>query len=306
MSSGGKFFIDRFSNIQSPAKIELYTIDGSSIRELGNQKSDTAEEYALGEVEMFTIPTEDGFELPVKWILPPDFDDSKKYPVIFNIYGGPGTADVKNSFSTFLGPQFFAQNGIISISADNRGSEHFGKKGQAMMHRYLGKWEMEDLISIVKWLRKKDFIDESKIGITGGSYGGYVTCMAMTYGADYFTHGVAEFSVTDWQLYDNVYTERYMDTPEENPDGYKSASALNYVEKYKGKMLLIHGTMDDNVHMQNTIQLVDKLQDINKDFELMLYPNERHGWGPPKYFHSARESVQFWFKHFLNKELNIN
>lgn len=306
VSPGAKYFLERFNNITTPTVLKMKEIDDSSIREIGNQFNKLIEEYKLGETEIFTVPTKDGFDLPVKWILPPDFDESKKYPVLFSVYGGPGGTDVKNSFSTFLGPQFLAQQGIIQISVDHRGSEHFGKKGKSMMYRYLGKWEIEDYITVVKWLRTKEFVDETKIGITGGSYGGYTTCMALTAGADYFTHGIAEFSVTDWQLYDNVYTERYMDTPEENPDGYKSGSAITHADKYKGKLLLIHGTMDDNVHMQNTIQLVDKLQDLNKDFELMLYPNERHGWGPPKYFHSAKLINQFWFKNFLNKELPLD
>lgn len=306
VSPGGKFFTDRFSDIETPAILEVKRIDGSVIREIGTQNNEVMDEYQLGTVELFTVKTEDGFDLPVKWILPSDFDEEKKYPVIFSVYGGPGTASVKNSYSTFLGPQFLVQNGIIYITADHRGSEHFGKRGQALMHRNLGKWETEDLITIVKWLRTKKFIDETKIGITGGSYGGYVTCMALTSGAEYFTHGIAELSVTDWRLYDNVYTERYMDTPEENPDGYKNGSVMNHSEKYKGRLLLVHGTMDDNVHMQNTIQLIDKLQDLDKDFELMLYPNAKHGWGYPKYFHSSRESVQFWFKYLLNKEFTTD
>ncbi|MCX8105689.1 MAG: S9 family peptidase, partial [Ignavibacterium album] len=115
-------------------------------------------------------------------------------------------------------------------------------------------------------------------------------------------HGIAEYSVTDWHLYDNVYTERYMDKPEENPEGYKFGSALTYADKYKGYLVITHGTLDDNVHMQNTIQLVDKFTNLDKDFELMLYPNERHGVGYPKRIHATREYVQFWFRHFLGKE----
>ncbi len=190
------------------------------------------------------------------------------------------------------------------MSVDHRGSEHFGKRGVALMHRNLGKWEMNDLIAAVKWLREKPFIDPDRIGITGGSYGGYTTCMALTYGADYFTHGIAQYSVTDWKLYDSVYTERYMDTPTENPRGYEFGSVMTHAEKYHGYLLITHGTMDDNVHMQNTIQLINKLQDLNKDFELMLYPNARHGIRYPKRNHSERENVQFWFRHFLGKELD--
>jgi dipeptidyl-peptidase-4 len=173
------------------------------------------------------------------------------------------------------------------------------------MHRKLGDWEINDYIETVNWLKKKGFVDTTKIAINGGSYGGYVTALALTKGADYFTHGIAEFGVMDWHLYDNVYTERYMDTPEENPEGYKSGSVLTYANKYKGKMLITHGTMDDNVHMQNSIQLIYELQKQNKDFEVMFYPNSRHGIGFPLAAHYAKLKTQFWFKNLLNRELDI-
>jgi len=289
VSPGGKYFIDRYSNIDQPTKIDLCSTGGKLIRNLGDQKLDIMDQYALGKVELFTIPSGDGYDLPAIWVLPPDFDATKKYPVLFRIYGGPDSPTVSNSFLS-LSWHYYAQNGIIVISVDHRGS---------------GKWEMNDLIAAVKWLRKKPYVDPSRMGISGGSYGGYTTCMALTYGADYFTHGVAQYSVTDWRLYDTVYTERYMDTPEENPRGYEFGSAITHADKYKGHLLITHGTMDDNVHMQNTIQLIGKLEDLNKDFELMLYPNARHGIGFLKRSHSIRENVQFWFRHFLGKELNI-
>ena len=304
VSPGGKYYIDTFSNIHQPSKMELVTAkDGKTLRTLGDQKLPITDEYDLGKVELFTVPSGDGYDLPAIWTLPPDFDESKKYPVIFAIYSGPGSARVSNSYGR-LSTHFLAQHGIITFSVDHRGSGHFGKKCVALMHRNLGKWEMNDLIIAVKWLRTLPYIDEKRIGITGGSYGGYTTCMALTYGADYFTHGIAGSSVTDWKLYDTVYTERYMDTPEENPEGYKFGSVMTHADKFKGTLLITHGTIDDNVHMQNTIQLIDKLTALNKDFELMLYPNERHGIGLPKRNHSTRESVQFWFRHFLGSELN--
>lgn len=304
VSPGGKFFIDTYSNIFQPSKTDLYSIDGKLIRNLGDSKLAIMDEYDLGKVELFTIPSGDGYDLPAVWVLPSDFDRTKKYPIIFEIYGGPSSASVSNSFRP-LSWHYSAQHGIITISVDHRGSGHFGKIGEALMHRNLGKWEMNDLIAAVKWLRNQPFIDPQRIGITGGSYGGYTTCMALTYGADFFTHGVAQYSVTDWRLYDSVYTERYMDTPAENPKGYDFGSAITHAEKYKGYLLITHGTMDDNVHMQNTIQLIDKLQDLNKDFELMLYPNARHGVGFPKRNHAVREEVEFWFKHFLGKKLEM-
>lgn len=302
VSPGGKFFYSNYSTFRSPSKLDLFTGDGTFLRTLGDRKSDLLDEYNLGSAKLFTITTEDGIELPASWILPPDFDESKKYPVLFSVYGGPEGKDVSNSFVHYLDRYFIAQSGIISISVDHRGSAYFGGEGKKYMHRNLGKWEIEDYSSTVKWLKELPFIDSTKIGITGGSYGGYVTCMALTLGADYFTHGIANYSVTDWQLYDNIYTERYMDTPKENPEGYKFGSASTHADKYKGKLLITHGTLDDNVHMQNTMQLIEKLIMLNKDFELMLYPNERHGIGFAKRGHEQREYVKFWFKNFLNKD----
>ena len=305
ISPNAKYFYDRFSNITTPTKIELFTIDGKKIRTLGDSKNSIINEYKLAKVEMFRIPTEDGYQLPAIWYLPPDFDENKKYPVIFSIYGGPGTPTVRNAFPYFLEPYYLAQNGIIYISVDHRGSGHFGKKGIDLMHRNLGKWEMHDYIEAVKWLKKKSFVDTTKIAINGGSYGGYVTALALTYGSNYFNYGIAEFGVMDWHLYDNVYTERYMDTPKENEEGYKNSSVLNYVKNYKGKLLITHGTMDDNVHMQNSIQLIYELQKLNKDFEMMIYPNARHGITMPLRNHSLKSKTQFWFKYLLGKELNI-
>ncbi|NQT79060.1 MAG: S9 family peptidase [Candidatus Aminicenantes bacterium] len=300
VSPGGSYFIDSFSSIHTPSKQDLYRTDGTFVRNLGDRRTPLMEEYALGKKEFFSIPTEDGWTLPAYWILPADFDKNKKYPVLFTIYGGPGSSSVSNSYPS-LSHFYMAQEGIIIFSVDHRGSGHFGKKGMSLMHRNLGKWEMHDLIEAVKWLHKKPFVDKKKIGITGGSYGGYTTCMALTYGADYFTHGYARSSVTRWGLYDTVYTERYMDRPFENKDGYKFGSAMTHAKKYKGVLFLSHGTMDDNVHMQNTTQLIDKFMDLGKKFEFMPYPNQRHGFGGKKRAHSSRHYIDFWFKHFLNR-----
>jgi len=302
VSPNGKCFYDTYSNINTPGKLELYDGDGDLIKNLGDRKSKIFDEYSLGKTEMFSIKTEDGFDLPAMWVLPPDFDENKIYPVLFAVYGGPGGTDVTNSFSAYLDRYFLSQSGIIYFVVDHRGSAYFGRTGKDNMYRNMGKWEINDYIEAVKWLKTKSFIDSTKIGITGSSYGGYVTCMALTLGADYFTHGLAEYSVTDWALYDNVYTERYMDLPIENKDGYKFGSAMTHASNYKGLLRLTHGTLDDNCHMQNTIQLVDKLTSLDKHFELMLYPNERHGVGFPKWIHAQREYVQFWYKNFLGKD----
>jgi len=303
ISEKGSYFIDTYSNITTPMRMELCSSSPEKIRDLGNSEVQGNDTEQAGKVELFTIPTKDGFDLPAYWILPAGFDDSKKYGVIFTIYGGPNAGSVRNTYKDPEG-DYMTKNGIIRIAVDHRGTGHFGKKGQEYMHRNLGKWEIDDYIAAVKWLKEKPFIDTTKIGITGGSYGGYLTCMALTYGADYFTHGFAKYSVTDWRLYDNVYTERYMDTPEQNPEGYNFGSVMTHAEKCRGKLYIIHGMMDDNVHMQNTIQLIDKLTDLDRDFEMMLYPDERHGWGPPKSQHSSRESREFWLQHFIGVSIN--
>jgi dipeptidyl-peptidase-4 len=302
ISPNGKYFYDSYSNINTPGKLDFYNNDGELIKNLGDRKSKIFDEYKLGTTEIFSIKTEDGFNLPAMWVLPPDFDENKKYPVLFAVYGGPGGTDVTNSFSAYLDRYFISQSGIIYFVVDHRGSAYFGRTGKDNLYRNMGKWEINDYIEAVKWLKTKSFIDSTKIGITGGSYGGYVTCMALTLGAEYFTHGLAEYSVTDWALYDNVYTERYMDLPSENKEGYKFGSAMTHASNYNGLLRLTHGTLDDNCHMQNTIQLVDKFTSLDKHFELMLYPNERHGVGFPKWIHAQREYVQFWFKNFLGKD----
>lgn len=299
LSPNGTFYFNRFSSYDTPPKLDLYSVNDGHIKSFGESKLPIWDEYKLAKVELFRINVTENYDLPVKWYLPTDFDENKKYPVLISIYGGPGSKSVRNSFGYSMSPYYYAEKGIIYLNVDHRGSGHFGKAGEAEMHRNLGKWEMHDYIEIVKWLREKQFIDETKIGINGGSYGGFVTALALTYGADYFTHGIAEFSVTDYRLYDNVYTERYMDKPEENPDGYDFTAAVNHAEKYKGNLLITHGTMDDNVHLQNSIQLISKLQDLNKNFEMMFYPNARHGIGYPKVFHSIKLRNQFWFKNFF-------
>jgi dipeptidyl-peptidase-4 len=300
ISPTAKYYIDTYSSITVPPRMDLCRSDGGLLRKVGDRKTTSLDEYELGRVEIFSIPTSDGLNLPALWIVPPGLESGKRYPVIFSVYGGPGAASVENRFR-YLREHYLAQQGIITMIVDNRGSGHFGKAGMMMMNRNLGRWEVDDLVTAVKWLRQQPFIDSTKIGITGSSYGGYTTCMALTYGADYFTHGVASLSVTDWRLYDAVYTERYMDKPGENPQGYEFGSVMTQTQKYKGKLLLIHGSMDDNVHFQNTLQLISKLQDLGKKFELMIYPAERHGWRGPKRSHEDRLTHDFWMRNFFGR-----
>jgi dipeptidyl-peptidase-4 len=302
VSPDGSWYIDTFSSITTPSRLALYKSDGTLVRMLGDSKNATTSQIAWGKGELFTIPSGDGYSLPAYWVLPPDFDARKKYPVIFSIYGGPDAGTVRNAFPG-VQPHYWAERGVITISVDHRGSGHFGKKGVWLMHRNLGKWEMHDLIAATEWLRGKPFVAADKIGIAGGSYGGYTTLMALTYGAGKFNYGQAASAVSDWQLYDSVYTERYMDTPAENPEGYKNGAVLTYVDRYKGGLRITHGTIDDNVHMQNSLQVIDWLTTHNQPFELMIYPGSRHGLQMSQRQHGNRESHDFWVRNLLNGRL---
>lgn len=232
-------------------------------------------------------------------------EPGKKYPVLVSIYGGPDAGTVYDQWSWTARSQWYAREGIIQVALDHRASGHFGKEGVTKMHRNLGHWELIDYKTLVKSLIDKGIADPSKICITGFSYGGYMTCLALTKGADVFTHGMAGGSVTDWKLYDSAYTERFMDTPSENPEGYKNGSVFPFIDQYKGKLQIVHGTMDDNVHMQNSIQLIDKLQEAKKDFDFMLYPGGRHGWGGNKNIHFDNLKTKFVYKNLLEKEVPL-
>jgi dipeptidyl-peptidase-4 len=301
LSPGGNWYVDTWNSIVSPGGIVLIDKKGNRVREIHRNDVPDTDPAKFAKAEMLRIPTADGqFMMPAVITYPLNFDPSKKYPVVFNIYGGPNSANVADRWPGST-PSWYAQNGIITFSVDHRGSGHFGKKGLDQIHRCLGKWEILDYSDAVKWLREKPFVDPDRIGITGSSYGGYMTCLALTKGAGFWTHGFAGSSVTDWKLYDNIYTERYMDTPQDNPDGYKEGSTLNFVKGYKGRLYMTHGDLDDNVHFQNTIQLISKLEDEGKSFQFMLYPNGRHGWGGAKATHSMNERNKFWLSSFFGK-----
>ncbi len=309
VSPDGGYFIDTYSSIDTPSRMELRDNRGRLIRPLGDSDTPLRASYEISKVkaELLHIKTEDGYLLPAVWYLPPDFDRTKKYPVVITVYGGPNNPIVANSYGEGyrggLIKFFMAQEGIINLFVDHRGSGHFGKKGMDQMYRQLGKWELNDYIETVKYLRTLPFIDSEKIGIAGHSYGGYVTAYALTCGGDYFKYGIAASPVTDWRLYDSVYSERYMDTPQENPDGYKNSAAMSYVDKYQGQMRLTHGTLDDNVHPQNTMQLLETILDAGKNVELMLYPSSRHGVGGKKAMEYNRSNINYWLKHFFGRTI---
>ena len=302
LSPDGKFFITTYSNLTSPSKSALVNKKGEIIRELASTQGTLYDSYSLPKAELSYYKTRDGLELPMTVTLPLNFDPTKKYPVWISVYGGPDAGTVYDRWRSPLGLTYWwAKEGVIQVAIDNRSAGHLGKAGMDFIYKKMGMYEIEDYMDAAISLKAKPYVDGSKIGITGGSFGGYITAMALTYGADVFTHGIANYSVTDWSLYDTHYTERFMGTPKNNPEGYKTTSPITYADKLKGTLRIVHGTMDDNVHMQNTIQFANKLQDLNKHFEFMLYPGERHGWGGLKASHSTQETVRFMYQHMLEK-----
>jgi dipeptidyl-peptidase-4 len=303
LSPDGKHFVTTYSNTKTPPRTALYTMKGKFIKELQDTKNEDAENCRGLETDFVVLRSDDGlFDLPVRITWPLNREAGKKYPVILSIYGGPNAMSVREGWRNTTDETLqLASNGIIQVVIDHRGSGHNGKAGQNYMHRNLGYWEIKDYTQAVKWLTAHGQADPDKIMITGFSYGGYLTCYALTCGAGIFTHGIAGGSVTDWLLYDAIYTERFMDTPAENPEGYKAASVLTHAGKLKGRLLLTHGLRDENVHAQNTFQLAALLEDLNKDFDLMIYPESRHGYRGAKREHSRRLDLRFIYKNLLEK-----
>ncbi|MDP4267341.1 MAG: S9 family peptidase [Bacteroidota bacterium] len=281
-SKGFKYFVSTYSNANTPPIVTIKSTKGNKqlvILEDNKELAGKIREYNFTPKEFFTYNTSKGIKLYCSMIKPKDFDSTKKYPVLFQIYGGPNSQTVTNGWGNmdFAWQQMLAQKGYIIVSVDNRGTGARGEDFRKCTYMQLGKLETEDMIETSKYLKKLKYIDSSRIGIEGWSFGGYLTSLCLTKGADYFKTGIAVAPVTNWRYYDNIYTERYMRKPSENESGYDENAPTNYVDKLKGKLLIIHGSADDNVHFQNTMEFADKLIKANKKFEMFIYPNKNHG-----------------------------
>ena len=303
LSPDGSYFVTTYSNATTPPRMTLISNKRKIIKELGDSKGPEFDTYNLAKTEIVRVKSDDGlYDLPMKVTWPVNMDKSKKYPVLISVYGGPNAGTVMDTWGLGGNQQWYAKEGLIQVSMDHRASGHFGKEGVNYMYHNLGYWEMKDYSTLVKWLIANGSADASKICITGFSYGGYMSCYALTYASDVFTHGMAGGSVTDWTLYDSHYTERFMGTQANNAEGYKNSSVLTHADKYKGVLQIVHGVIDDNVHMQNSIQFISKLQDLKKDFEFMPYSGGRHGWGGNKGIHFQNLKTKFIYKYLLEKE----
>ncbi|NPA67679.1 MAG: S9 family peptidase [Chlorobi bacterium] len=301
-SKNFKYFINFYSDSETPNIVTLHNSKGKKIRTLVENSGikKLAEEYGGVNKKFFKFKTSKNIELNAWMITPPDFDENKKYPVIITQYSGPGSQQVVNRWS-FGWDNLLAGEGIIVMCVDPRGTGGRGEEFKKQTYLQLGKYETEDLIEAAKWLKKQNYVDPDKTGIWGWSYGGFMTSLCMTKGADYFSTGIAVAPVTNWRYYDNIYTERFMRTPEENPDGYDNNSPINFANKLKGNFLLIHGLGDDNVHFQNSAEFSEALVQANKQFEEFFYTNRNHGiYGGNTRYHLYTMMLNFWKKHLLN------
>jgi len=277
-----EYFINTFSSATQPTVYALNNAkDGKLVKEIKNndQLKTKLEKYSLPAKEFMEITTEKGHKLNAWMIKPKDFDPNKKYPVFMYQYSGPGSQQVNNEWHSIDDYWFMmlSQQGYIVACVDGRGTGYKGAAFKKVTYKELGKYEVEDQIDAAKVFGKYGYVDASRIGIFGWSYGGFMSSNCILKGNDVFKMAIAVAPVTNWRFYDSVYTERYMQTPQENASGYDDNSPINHVSKLKGPFLLIHGTADDNVHVQNTMRMVEALVQANKQFDWAIYPDKNHG-----------------------------
>ena len=331
-SPDGKYFVASLSNVTTPTQVAVFPASGKNIRQ-ANVVADMkgpdydASKYALG--ELVSMTTSDGFVLPGMIVYPKNFDPSKKYPVHVDIYGGPNTPLVRDRWVTpNASNQWYSENGIIQITVDPRAAGHNGREGLDMIYRQLTVWEVKDFCAWAEWLKALPYVDGDKIGVEGFSFGGTMTCMLLMQAPECFHYGIAGGGVYDWALYDSHYTERYMDTPQANPEGYEVSKVLNYVDGYPTEyttggdetgchperildvmsgnvepvmLKLTHGTGDDNVHHQNTLQLLDAMHKAGKKFDFMIYPDGLHGYRGYQGAHFEAANQEFWNTYLLRR-----
>jgi dipeptidyl-peptidase-4 len=284
-----------WSNYATPDYVALYNSQGNFVRVLEDNQdlNNKLKSYSYSIPELFTFITSEGVELNGAMLKPPDFDPANKYPVFMYVYGGPNSQTVIDSWN-FGWDNYLAQEGYIVVTVDGRGTGARGEQFRKMTYLQMGKYETIDQVEAAKYLGTLPYVDPERIGIWGWSFGGYLTLMCMTKGEGIFKMGIAVAPVTSWRYYDNIYTERFMRKPQDNPNGYDENSPLNFSDKFQGKLLIIHGTGDDNVHVQNTLEFTERLVQANKDYSVLLYTNRNHGiYGGNTSYHLFRNMTKF-------------
>jgi dipeptidyl-peptidase 4 len=302
VDASGKYFIDACSSLNAPPVTSLHTIDGQQLRVINATTSDRHEYVDVRPPLLTTIKSRDGVELQTQILLPRNHDvvnPEQRLPVLFYVYGGPQAPTVQNAWpgGSYWWHQMLCQQGFAVVLCDNRSARGRGIRDTWSVRGNLGRVELEDLEDAARWVAEQPWADQERFGIWGWSYGGYFTAYALTH-SGLFKAGIAGAPVTDWRNYDAIYTERYMDLPKANPDGYKASSVVQAASNLSGRLLLIHGERDDNVHLSNTLQLAGALQNAGKQFELMIYPSNRHGiTDPQQRFHMQRMMTEFLLRN---------
>lgn len=288
-------YVQRRSDLNTPTRVSLHKVDGELVRWLVEEPPAALTELDLPMWELFTLTTTDGAELDAVILKPKDFNPDDKYPTLIYTYGGPGSqlvADRWGGSGRGLWHQYLAQEGYVVLTVDNRGTGGRGEAFKNLAYGDIGKWALNDQIEAARWIGRQSWGDPQRIAIWGWSFGGYTTSLCLTAGSDYFTTGIAVAPVTDFRLYDTAWTERYMGLLPENEAGYDSADVLSYVDDYKGGLLLVHGTGDDNVHPQHSWQFIDKVTARNKPLDVMMYPGKNHGL-PGVHYHLYSKMTRF-------------
>lgn len=300
-SSANNYYLDEFSSAADPGRMVLCNAKGKELKELSNNSRlrEQLEKLNIKSPEFFDFKTSEDVSLNGWMIKPADFDASKKYPVLMFCYGGPASQTVTDAWGSgrpfnYFWYQMLAQQGYIIVSVDNRGTGARGAEFLKSTYADLGRLETIDQIEAGKYLQKQSYVDGKRIGIWGWSYGGYLTSLCLTKGDGLFKAGIAVAPVTNWRFYDSIYTERYLKRPQENAKGYDENSPINFAKDLKGEYLLIHGTADDNVHYQNSIEWVNALVNANKQFDMFFYPNKNHGiFGGITRYHLYKKMTDF-------------
>lgn len=297
-STDFSYYLDRWSAVMTPPQVRLHRNDGTEVRIVHANVVVAFAQYKLSTPKFLQVKTHDGFTMEAMMITPPDFDPRRKYPVYQFTYAGPHAQQVKNSWNLqTMYHQLLAQKGIIVWICDNRSASGKGLESTAAINHRFGESELRDIEDGIGWLKRQPYVDGSRIGIHGWSFGGFMTVYALTHTTS-FSMGIAGGTVSDWRDYDTVYTERYLGRPQDNPSGYRDSSPRFSAANLNGSLLLIHGAIDDNVHVQNTMQLVYELQKADKPFRLMLYPKSRHGVTDPELVRHLRQlMLDFTLEH---------
>ncbi len=297
MNGQADLYLDTHSSLSESPAANVRRVDGSVVANLVSRDQKAAEEHSFQPVEIVKVPSGDGDTLYARLIKPVGFQEGKKYPAVVMVYGGPHVQFVKNSWMGLNWEQALANQGFVIWALDNRGSIGRGHAWESKIHRRFGNWELKDQRTGVEYLTKLGFVDPARIGMYGWSYGGYMTLYSLMNAPDLFAAGISGAPVVRWNLYDTIYTERYLGLPQENEAGYREGSAIEYVRNLKAPLLLIHNYGDDNVLFQNFFQMADALQKHNKQFEMMLYPQKAHGVTGPARLHLNQLMTDFFIRH---------